>query len=206
MKPKWTKRRGNQCNIFSNKGAIIIVGDDGKKEGFTLNSTIKLSENKVRIAVETLVIVGLLATYFTTDITVVSGISMNPTYSNGQILVGTRIPNDVDKLLVEKNTIVKFMSPEGDVAIKRIIATPGDKVEYQGAGVYINGKYIGDSNAHFIKKQQDAVTNKHRLNPNETFTLKQNEYFVAGDNRENSVDSREYGPITDYSILAILKK
>jgi len=65
--------------------------------------------------------------------------------------------------------------------LKRIIGVPGDEIEFHDGYVYINGA-ICDESAYLDK---DIETNCDK-----SFTVPNNSYFVMGDNREHSTDSR----------------
>lgn len=118
----------------------------------------------------------------------ISGDSMNPTYQNGERFVSVR-----EETYEQLNVITFRYSDEnaGDEAvfIKRVIAKSGDTIYARNNTVYVNGK---------------AVTEQYSIGSTEDFdpvTLKDGEYFVMGDNRENSYDSRSFGVIKDESII-----
>ena len=72
--------------------------------------------------------------------------------------------------------------------IERIIGLPSEKVDIQGGKVLINGQVLNES-----------YYNGETL-PDSSLTLEQDQYFVLGDNRMKSSDSRIWGPITKSSI------
>ena len=73
--------------------------------------------------------------------------------------------------------------------IKRVIGLPGESVMYEDGKLYINGKYVEDSYSLSETKDFDNIV------------LKEDEYFVLGDNREVSKDSRMIGPVKKEQIL-----
>ena len=121
----------------------------------------------------------------------IDGNSMEPTlYSKQEVLV--TLPQHLHRF-----DVVIFKTPEKVTYVKRIIGLPGDRLSYRNDHLYINGKQINES---FIAKQT--------ADPNENYTsdfslkgltglnkIPQGEYFVMGDNRRISKDSRTIGPI-----------
>lgn len=199
-------RRGDSIILKSNSG-IVITNDDGTAEGFLKSSSINesvMNEGKIMTGVFTMILVANIITYFTTDITIIDGISMSPTYESGNILIRSRSARKVDGM-INRNSVVRFISPKGDQCIKRIVGVPGDKVEFRQAEILINGKVVDDYN---LKAANDYLFN-HRHDPNykyPEFELKDGQYFVLGDNRTASVDSRDFGPIDKSHILAVVDK
>lgn len=196
----------NSYKIIRSPGKVVLKHVDGKQEGFinTAKSTIK--ENW-RQKLELFLLIALGLTYFTTDITIVDGVSMSPTYKNYQVIIKSKVPAKVKQMMIGKNAVIKFKSPTGETAIKRIIAGPGDTVELDGWLVKINGKVIDDNNRNNAETQLTTmIQNKKREHIVKTFTLSSDQYYVMGDNRENSIDSRNYGPILSDTIITVLEK
>ena len=91
--------------------------------------------------------------------------------------------NKTVKKIERYNVIVISRKFKGDELIKRVIGTPGDTVEVKNGIVYVNDKKIDDKFAHGKTKDFAKIT------------LSKDEYFVMGDNREVSLDSRSLGPV-----------
>ncbi len=148
----------------------------------------KIEKSKVRETVEFIIycglaiIVGLLIVRFVGQRTEVIGESMSPTLEDGDNLI-------VDKITYrfsdpKRFDIIVFPFKENRTVyyIKRIIGLPGETVQIQDGKIYINGIELNeDYGAEPIEDPGIAST---------PITLGEDEYFVLGDNRNNSQDSR----------------
>ncbi|MEC1525448.1 signal peptidase I [Neobacillus niacini] len=145
-----------------------------------------------------LVIVLIIRSFFFTPI-VVDGESMNPTLQDKDRMVVTKIGEP------KRFDIVVFHAPDGRDYIKRVVGLPGDKVEYKNDVLYINGKAYSEP---YLEKY------KHSLNGGtltDSFTLKEtavgsdivpkDSFFVMGDNRRHSTDSRHIGAIPKEKVI-----
>lgn len=119
----------------------------------------------------------------------VDGRSMDPTFKTGDYLI-------VDKLTYrrtepERNTVVVFHYPNDPKKsfIKRIIGLPGETVEIKENEITI----FNTENPEGVKLDQTYVV--HELPSNLKVKLLDDEYFVMGDNRAESFDSRSWGPL-----------
>jgi signal peptidase I len=195
--------------VLKSNSGLAIAYNDGNIEGFiksNLNESI-ITETSLRHKIELLLLIGLGITYFTTDITIVDGVSMSPTYKNYQVIMKSKVTNKVKQMMIGKNAIIKFKSPSGETAIKRIVAGPEDVIELDGWLVKVNGKVIDDNNRNNAEIKLTAmIKSKKRNRDVEKFTLSSDQYYVMGDNREDSIDSRNYGPITNDAIITVLQK
>lgn len=114
----------------------------------------------------------------------VNGASMEPTLYDKDIMLLNEAGYYFEDIQRFDIVVVKA---EDEYLIKRIIGLPGEKIEYKDNKLYIDGEYVKETFQH--KKTMDFST-----------VLEQDEYFVMGDNRTNSTDSRVFGPITRDSI------
>lgn len=132
----------------------------------------------------------------------VSGMSMYPTYDNGEILFTNAMFTRGD---LKYGTVVVFKDPEwgndGSILspvylIKRIEGVPGDVLEVKDGTLYRNGKKTTDSDI----KIEDAGILKG------PYTVPENAYFCMGDNRNESRDSRAFGAVDAKNIEYIAIK
>jgi len=84
--------------------------------------------------------------------------------------------------------------PTGTPYIKRIIGIPGDTVEIHDGAVYVNGDKLDEP--YVYENQPTQATGQQS-----SWTLTTDQYFVMGDHRAASQDSRVFGPITKDSII-----
>lgn len=139
-----------------------------------------------------IVMVILIRTFIITPVRV-NGTSMNPTLKNGEIMI-------LNKIKYNKNDIKRFdivvVKMEKELLIKRVIGLPNEEVKYVDNKLYINGEYIKES---FLN--DDVYTTNFSLDDFKLKKIPENCYFVMGDNREVSLDSRTFGCFSKDKIL-----
>ena len=130
-----------------------------------------------------IIVVVLIRTFIITPIRV-DGLSMYSTLNDGDILFLEKYDKDY-----KRYDIVVFENGN-DRLIKRVIGLPGDNIEYKNNKLYINGKYTKEKFLTNNQKTFDFTIEDigYKKIPN-------GYYFVLGDNRTNSTDSRILGPI-----------
>ena len=128
------------------------------------------------------VVVVLIRTFIITPVRV-DGDSMKNTLKNGDILLLYKL-SSIDRF----DIIVLDEEKDNEKIIKRVIGLPGETVAIKKGKIYINDKVIDDEYAYGQTSDYNKVT------------LRDDEYFILGDNRLISKDSRYFGPIKDNEI------
>ncbi len=126
---------------------------------------------------------------------IVSGSSMFPTFENGQYLVVDEISYRVSEPKRDDVIVFRYPNDTKKFFIKRIIGLPNETVKIKGNDVTI----INTEYPNGLKLDQPFVENT--ANNDLTFQLKDNEYFVLGDNRNASADSRYWGAVPKKLII-----
>jgi signal peptidase I len=123
---------------------------------------------------------------FIGSVYVVEGTSMEPTYPPDTRLYGAPISTPL-----ERGDVVLLDDGKEDYAVKRIIGLPSETVHLWGGRVFINRQML-------VEPYLPKHTYTYPMEPahrGATFILGEEEYFVLGDNRLYSADSRAYGPV-----------
>ncbi|OGI97124.1 signal peptidase I [Candidatus Nomurabacteria bacterium RIFCSPLOWO2_01_FULL_43_15] len=142
----------------------------------------------VRFALIALVIV-IPIRLFIAEPFVVSGNSMVPTFENGDYLIVDKISYELGN--IKRNDVAVFRYPNDPTKffVKRIIGLPNETVDIKGSEVTITNR---ESEESFTLDQPFV---KNFANNNTHLELKDDEYFVMGDNRSASSDSRYWGAV-----------
>lgn len=135
----------------------------------------------------------------------VDGPSMLPTLEHGDRLILTKVGD------VTRFDVVVFPAPdeEENQYIKRVIGVPGDSIEYIDDNLYINDQLIEEPYVDEMANSMEGYENYamdftlESLTDGETATVPEGQYFVMGDNRPNSKDSRIFGFIDADNVIGV---
>ena len=143
----------------------------------------------VRFAIIALIIV-IPVRLFVAEPFIVSGTSMVPTFENGDYLIVDKISYELGNPKRDDVVVFRYPGDKTKFFIKRVIGLPNETVDIKGNDVTITNATHPDG----FKLDQPFV--KNPANNDTHYVLKSNEYFVMGDNRIASSDSRYWGPVT----------
>lgn len=131
--------------------------------------------------------------------TLVRGSSMSPTMRDGQVWFSRRVVLGKPS----RGDIIRAYSRDDMVnVVKRVVASSGDKVTVTDDGIYVNGLLV-DNSEETNRVLGDSTTWLSNHNGT-SYRLGKGEYFVLGDNRNDSKDSRYYGIIPERDVQTVV--
>jgi signal peptidase I, bacterial type len=112
--------------------------------------------------------------------------SMEPALLTGDHILVTRIVRSLGGAPGRGDVVVFRLDGDGDdLFVKRVVGVPGDRIEIRGSNVFVNGKALEEN---YLAQHVDNGSLP-------SFTMPAGRYFLLGDNREHSLDSRSFGPV-----------
>lgn len=145
------------------------------------------------------VVIGLLITTFVMQRNTVSGVSMTPTLQPKDELIVEKVSKWFGGIKRGDIITVHMENPalrDGEAnIIKRVIGLPGDHVLIENGQVFVNGELLVEDYLP-ADTVTDAFGDRHK-----DVKLGEEEYFVMGDNRAQSLDSRRFGPVVKGEII-----
>jgi signal peptidase I len=145
------------------------------------------------------VIFYLLISHFVIMAVEIKGTSMSPTLLDGERYILYRCPYLWRSPRAGEIVVIKDPQDQ-DLSIKRIIALPNDLIEIRRDGVYVNNVKISEP---YLTSFESFASGRDPVKP---IRLGPHDYFVLGDNRNRSADSRIYGPVPRKFILGLISK
>jgi signal peptidase I len=119
---------------------------------------------------------------------IVEGISMSPTFRPNDLVQARTLPAEL-----QRGDVVIVADDQGGEMIKRIVGLPGETVTLFRGFVYINHQRLAEP---YLPKFTYTFKRDQSTESSISWHLKGEQYFVLGDNRLQSADSRHYGPLT----------
>lgn len=140
----------------------------------------------------------LLFSRFVMATVIIDGASMEPTFRSGDRCLLNRVAPLIGSIDRGDMVVLKDRG-DNDFAIKRIVGLPNDEVVIRKGAVFINGERLEERYlAPLTQTWTPAGESRFKLGPEN--------FFVLGDNREVSEDSRYYGPVSSKVLLGVVMK
>lgn len=153
---------------------------------------LKTKDNRM-IFLMALMVVTIFMFRYNFTVVNVFGSSMNPTYENGQYLLAVNHVKTINRY-----DVVTFANEntQHSAYIKRVIGLPGETIQITTDGILINGKLCTEPTSYDTMKEYGIAA--------DVIALGDDEYFVLGDNRNNSEDSRFIGLVKKNDISCVI--
>ncbi len=176
------------------------------------------------------ILIVLCVRYFVLDTYRIPSDSMQPTLIDGDHVIGVKIPYGIRIPFgpyirfshPKRADVIVIKRPDHEYYIKRVVGIGGDTVDLKNGNLSVSGvkvqkkfgmnakhyRYIDPDHAvyrEFIDKEYYSIVYNVSKRPQDiSFPVKLNkgQLFLLGDNRTNSIDSREWGPISDDVVFA----
>lgn len=126
---------------------------------------------------------------------IVDGKSMWPTLNPGDVVQAKAY------YVKARGDVVILTDDSGCEAVKRIVGLPGEAVTIYGGEVYVNGRRLFEP---YLEERACTFKNNQKNESPGVWHLADDQYFVMGDNRYGSCDSRHYGPVRQSAIHGIV--
>lgn len=136
-------------------------------------------------------VIALPIRYFIAEPFIVSGASMDPTFASNQFLIVDRLSYRFEEPKRDDVIVFKYPNNPSVYYIKRIIGLPGETVKITDGKVTI----INKENPTGFSLDEPYVADNHASHDSEITILDTSQYYVMGDNRAQSSDSRVWGTL-----------
>ena len=141
------------------------------------------------------VLVAFILRYFIMQPFVVEGQSMEPNFHDNELLIVEKVSYLLHEPRRGEVIVFRFPGSPNLNYIKRIVGVPGDRVSIHDGAVFLNGERLQETYLNGIETFAPTFSSV------EETTLGANQYFVLGDNRAHSSDSREWGVVPRLNIV-----
>ena len=182
------------------RGLLELHESEPDKKGGERAKKIKKEIREWIVSLATALIVVFIIRTFLFTIIRVDGPSMSDTLLNGD-----RLYVDVLNMRLDGpdrfDVVILHYPNRTENFVKRVIGLPGDTIEVKEGALIVNGVEYGEP---YLTRER--VTSFSRAANNFTVTLGEDEYFVMGDNRDNSNDSRRIGVIRRSMFVGKVKR
>lgn len=146
-------------------------------------------------------LISLPIRFFIAEPFVVNGASMDPTFSTGQFLIVDRLTYRLESPHRGDVIVFEYPNDPSKYYIKRIIGLPGETVDINDGVVAITSNSVTGTASTTKILNEPYIEAIHASHDALHESLGPTEYFVMGDNRSQSSDSRSWGPLDNHFII-----
>lgn len=178
----------------NNKEEYLEFMDDQKKTRFS--KSLSFIGELIKTVLISLAII-LPIRYFIIQPFYVKGASMEPNFYDKDYLIINELIYRLEE--PKRGDIIVFRNPRNteEFFIKRVIGLPHDKIKIYNNRVYL----YNEENSDGVELKEYYLPDGRETRGNEVIEVKDDEYYVLGDNRDRSLDSRVFGPINKDSMV-----
>ncbi len=147
------------------------------------------AHSAVRLTLQTLVLIAIGMAFFL-RVPQVTGPSMLPRVTPGEVVLINTLAYRLGPIARGDVVALEHDEPEAQTFLKRVVALPGERVHVDAGVLFVNGRRIAEPYVSFPDTRSVApvVVPPHAL-------------YVLGDNRAQSEDSREWGPVPEGAVI-----
>ncbi len=180
-------------NDFINQsGSFYLIPKPESKAKLLIRSIFR-SLGCVFQAMVILVCILAMLYLFIFPVNIVNGISMEPNFCSNDVYLTYKLNMYFSDQPLQVGNVIAFKHSEGNYFIKRVVGVPGDEIMILNGKVYRNGVVLEEP--YLPEGRYTATKPGGFINEGEVIKIPKGKYFVLGDNRPNSMDSRDFGPI-----------
>jgi len=147
------------------------------------------------VLIAVIVVIGVR--YFLVQPFLVDGASMEPNFHSGDYILINEISYRFKEPQRGEPVVFHYPGNEATYFIKRIIGLPGEKVEIKGGKIFV----FNSQNPNGFEISESYLPKDLKTSGDKSVDLSSDEYFVLGDNRDASFDSRQWGPLKKTEIV-----
>jgi len=137
-------------------------------------------------------IIGMVSYFFITPFNQVRGRSMQPNFCDRDLYITYKLSSYFSAQPYKLGDVLSFRLNANENLIKRIVGLPGDTLELIDGKIYRNGVML---NEPYLPLGRITEPENYDYLGSAPYIVPEGKLFVVGDNRQNSLDSREFGPI-----------
>ncbi len=147
------------------------------------------------------VITVLLVRSYLVQPFLVNGASMEPNFSNNNYLLVDELTYRLREPKRGEVIVFKYPGDESTFYIKRVIGLPGERIEVKDGII----KVYDEVNLNGLTIKENYLPSGLSTRGDSSVTLKDDEYYVMGDNRAYSFDSRSWGPLNKKELIGLVR-